>query len=104
MGCSESSTFNESSGPAVIIDVQRKQDYEAGHFPSAVNIPFNSISRDVPQMWPDKQQPIKVYSFDGRKSEKAVAILREMGYNNVLNLGGMKRAELLLSPSERGDS
>ena len=73
---------------AVLIDVRTPEEYEEGHVPGSINIPLQQIekTKDVVQ---SKCRSIYVYCRSGARSRQAAADLRQMGYANVVNLGGI---------------
>lgn len=44
---------------------------------------------------PDKTTPVIVYCASGKRSQKACNILKEQGYNNVWNAGGIGQIDYL---------
>lgn len=83
---------------AVLIDVRGADEFAAGHIPGAVNVDVNTIER-ISEVVPDKDAPVFTYCLSGARSGKAVAALREAGYTNVKNIGGINSYS---GPKERG--
>ena len=81
-------TFAATQG-AVLLDVRDRDEYAAGHIPSSVNLPLSEI-RSAEDRFPDTDTPLFVYCLSGARSSKAVAVLGEMGYTNLTNLGGIR--------------
>ena len=75
---------------AYLIDVRTGPEYEAGHIEGAINVPLNSIHFIVNHVR-DIQAPVYVYCQSGARSGQAVSMIREMGYKNVKNIGGINR-------------
>jgi rhodanese-related sulfurtransferase len=75
---------------AVLIDVRGADEFAAGHIPGAVNLDVNRIG-DIGSVVSDKNVPIYTYCLTGRRSGRAVAALRNAGYTNVKNIGGINR-------------
>ena len=73
---------------AVLLDVRPPDEYWQGHIPGSKNVPFQSISK-VAGMIDDKSTPIFVYCLGGVRSRQAAAILQQMGYTNVKDIGGI---------------
>jgi len=73
---------------AVLLDVREPQEFAAGHIPGSVNLPLAGIS-NAGQKAPDTTAPIYVYCLSGGRSARAAAALRDMGYANVTDLGGI---------------
>ena len=73
---------------AVLLDVRTPDEYRQGHIPSSKNVPLQSISK-VAGMIEGKATPIFVHCLSGARSRQAAAILQQMGYTNVKNIGGI---------------
>ncbi len=73
---------------AVLLDVRTSDEYREGHIPGSKNIPLQSIDK-VNGMVDNKATPIFVYCLSGGRSRQAAAMLRQMGYANVKNIGGI---------------
>ena len=73
---------------AVLLDVRTPDEYRQGHIPGSKNVPFQSISK-VAGMIDNKSTPIFVYCLGGVRSRQAAAILQQMGYTNVKDIGGI---------------
>lgn len=72
----------------IILDVREKNEFESGHIKNAINIPLSSIE-DVTDEDLDPKCNILVYCRSGVRSISAVLILEEIGYENVLDFGGI---------------
>lgn len=75
---------------AFLIDVRTVPEYEAGHIEGAINVPLNSIHFIVNHVR-DIEAPIYVYCQSGARSGQATSMIREMGFKNVKNIGGINR-------------
>ena len=73
---------------AVLLDVRTPDEYRQGHIPGSKNVPLQSISKAA-DMIDNKSTPIFVYCLSGARSRQAAAILKQMGYTNVKNIGGI---------------
>ena len=73
---------------AVLLDVRPPDEYWQGHIPGSKNVPFQSISK-VAGMIDNKSTPIFVHCLSGARSRQAAAILQQMGYTNVKDIGGI---------------
>lgn len=74
---------------AVLLDVRTKEEYNAGHIDGSINLPMqslNKISAEVENLF----TPLYVYCHSGVRSAKAVQVLRNKGYINVTDIGGIK--------------
>ena len=79
--------FSDIPG-AVLLDVRTRQEYREGHIPKSVNLPLQSLD-NVDEIIENENVPIFVYCHSGSRSRQAEAILRQMGYNHVKNIGGI---------------
>ena len=73
---------------AVLLDVRTPDEYRQGHIPGSKNVPLQSISK-VAGMIDNKSTSIFVHCLSGARSRQAAAILNQMGYTNVKNIGGI---------------
>lgn len=72
----------------IILDVREKEEFESGHIKNAINIPLNDIE-DVTDEILNPECDILVYCRSGVRSISAARILDELGYQNVLDFGGI---------------
>lgn len=73
----------------LLLDVRTESEYNDGHIPEAVLLPLDKIFETVESKYPDKEQMIYVYCRSGRRSKASAAILLDLGYQNVYDLGGI---------------
>ena len=73
---------------AVLLDVRTPQEYAEGHIPGSINIPLQSIDEAEAEL-ENKDTELFVYCHSGARSSQAVALLEEMGYTKVNNIGGI---------------
>ena len=78
----------ETNDGAVLLDVRTAEEYRDGHIDGSVNIPLDRIS-SVENIVKDKSTPLYVYCLSGGRSGQAVSYLKQMGYTNVKNIGGI---------------
>ena len=71
-----------------LIDVRSPDEYASGHIPGAVNVPILSIG-DIAKVVADKGALIYVSCQSGKRSERAIKALKELGYTNLENVGGI---------------
>lgn len=72
----------------ILVDVRTPDEYAEGHIPGAINI-VNEEIKDAPGELPDKDQLIYVYCRSGRRSKEAAQKLYDLGYKNVVEIGGI---------------
>ena len=73
---------------ALLIDVRTPQEYNQGHLDNARLIPHNQLASRISELGDDRTRAIVLYCRSGGRAGKAEAILRQAGFNNVLNAGG----------------
>ena len=79
--------YNATPG-AVLLDVRTPEEYREGHIPGSKNVPLQSIDK-VAGMIDNKSTPIFVHCLSGARSRQAAAVLQQIGYTNVKNIGGI---------------
>ena len=79
--------FQRTSG-AVLLDVRTPEEYRAGHIPGSKNISLQTIDR-VGAVVENKDTALYVYCQSGARSRQAAGMLKQMGYTNVNNIGGI---------------
>lgn len=73
---------------AKIFDVRTVDEFQSGHYPGAINIPVDQISKRIEEFG-DKSKPIIVYCASGGRSSSARGVLLSLGYTDVTNAGGL---------------
>ena len=73
---------------AVLLDVRTPQEYREGHIPGSKNLPLQTIDK-VDSIVENKDTVLYVYCHSGARSRQATAMLQQMGYANVQNIGGI---------------
>jgi len=73
---------------AILLDVRTPQEYAEGHIAGGKNLPLQAIVQAT-DIIRDKDTPLFVHCLSGGRSRQAAAILKQMGYTNVTNIGGI---------------
>ncbi len=73
---------------AKIIDVRTKGEFEDEAYPGAINIPLNVLMTKLDELGP-KDGPIVLYCASGARSAQAARLLKQAGYLDVVNAGGI---------------
>ncbi|MPM70285.1 Thiosulfate sulfurtransferase GlpE [bioreactor metagenome] len=73
----------------IIVDVRTKEEYDDGHIPKSLLIPYDEIEVKAASLLPDKNAAIIVYCRTGRRSEIAAKSLLKLGYTNVADMGAI---------------
>ncbi|WKR21940.1 rhodanese-like domain-containing protein [Actinomyces israelii] len=82
----------ESAAAPVTIDVRTPREYQQGHLRGAVNMDASSGSFAEQIGGLDPNAPYRVYCRSGNRSARAVATMRDAGFTNVTDLGGIEDA------------
>ena len=72
----------------LLVDVREIDEFSDGHIPDAINVPLNEIEQNAEVMLP-KDKILYVYCRSGQRSGAAVRMLKELGYEQVYNIGGI---------------
>ena len=73
----------------ILVDVRTEEEYREAHIEGAILIPDNEIEVRAEAELPDKNAVIIVYCRSGVRSAGAADILANLGYTQVLDLGGI---------------
>ena len=85
----EAVTMMEEESGYIILDVRTPEEYRERHIPNAINIPNETIGSEDIQELPDRAQLILVYCRSGNRSKQASGKLAELGYTNIVEIGGI---------------
>lgn len=73
---------------AYLIDVRSPEEYDSGHIQGSINIPLEHIDRIIGKV-PDRSLPVYLYCRTGKRAAQAEKEIRDLGYQNVTNIGGI---------------
>jgi rhodanese-related sulfurtransferase len=68
-----------------VVDVRTPGEFQTGHVPTALNIPFDEMEQRHSELGPPTT-PVLVYCKTGRRSAIAIATLREKGFTQIYDL------------------
>lgn len=77
-----------ATGAPHVLDVREPSEFAAEHIPGAKNIPLRSLMRAIDDLPADNTASLIVYCKIGHRGAIALAVLRMLGYSNVLSLYG----------------
>ncbi|QSQ11234.1 rhodanese-like domain-containing protein [Myxococcus landrumensis] len=77
---------------ALLLDVRTPEEFAEGHLPGALNIPVDLLSERLGELG-SPETPVVVYCRSGKRSTRAETLLKERGFQQVLNLGPMSAWE-----------
>jgi molybdopterin/thiamine biosynthesis adenylyltransferase len=78
----------EAGEPWTILDVREQNEWEEGHLEASHLIPRGFLEIRVESSLIDKEKPLVVYCAGGVRSALAAKTLQDMGYTNVVSMGG----------------
>ena len=79
----------DSGEEHIVLDTREQDEFDEGHIPNAILIPYTEIENKAEEMMPDKDKLILVYCRSGRRSKIAAERLAKLGYINVKEFGGI---------------
>ena len=78
----------KSGEPVAVIDVRDPDEYRDGHIEAATNISRGFLEFRIGGTVSDPKTPVVLYCQTGLRSVLAAKQLKELGYENVINLQG----------------
>ena len=91
-------TFRDLDPAAVqIVDVREPGEHALARLPGATLIPLGELTERVREM--DPRRPLAAYCHHGVRSRYALAILRDLGFQDIAHLAGGIDAYSRLDPS-----
>jgi rhodanese-related sulfurtransferase len=74
--------------PLLILDVRSGAEFDAGHIPGSIHIPFWAVPWRAGELRVGADQPIVVYCGHGPRALFARSVLRRRGFTRVACLAG----------------
>lgn len=71
-----------------LIDVRERSDFDQGHLPGAVSVPFTEFKDRLESLKLAKVDPVVLYSADDERARDATRLLYNSGYQGALTLKG----------------
>ncbi|TGL86758.1 rhodanese-like domain-containing protein [Leptospira congkakensis] len=88
LGVNQTQLKEKIDSGALVVDVRTVAEFQSGHFPGAINIPVDQVSKRLDEFG-DKNKSIIVYCASGGRSGSAKSFLESVGYSDVTNAGGL---------------
>ena len=85
----EAKKIMDSGEEHIVLDTREQDEFDEGHIPGAILIPYTEIENQAIELIPDKDKLILVYCRSGRRSKIAAESLSKLGYTNVKEFGGI---------------
>jgi rhodanese-related sulfurtransferase len=86
LSASEAKAWLREHPETQVLDVRSKGEYDGGALPKAVNISLGDQAFASKVGTLDKEKPVLVYCAGGFRSRKAVAKLKELGFQNIQHI------------------
>ncbi len=83
-----SELLNKIKSGAKIVDVRSTEEFGEEHYPNAVNIPVEQIQSRISEVG-EKSSPVILYCASGSRSAYAARVLKNSGFTDVVNAGGL---------------
>ena len=80
---------NEGNPDFIIVDVRTPEEFVNGHLEDAINLNINSEDFLDELQELDKDKTYLIYCRSGSRSAQAVAVMEELGYKEVYDMGGI---------------
>ena len=84
----KNSYINTNSNTPLVVDVRTPMEFSGGAYPNAINISLDELETRIDELG-SKDRDITLYCASGARSAYAQQLLRQMGYTNVKNGGGL---------------
>ncbi len=82
--------LQSAASAPLVLDVRTKAEFDAGHIPGALHIPYDELAGRLAEV--DTTKGVAVHCMVGPRARKAEATLTEAGVDNILHLEGGYRA------------
>lgn len=79
----------EENSEAIVLDVRTQEEFDQGHIPGAVCLPNEFIAAGMPFPFA-KDTELLLYCRSGHRSAEAAEKLRDLGFSNVYDFGGIQ--------------
>ncbi|MBX3062194.1 MAG: rhodanese-like domain-containing protein [Anaerolineae bacterium] len=80
-------TFVSTATQHLLLDVRTPEEFASEHITGAVNISLQSLTLRLSEV--PRDIPVVIYCHSGNRSAQAASILRNAGYTNIYDLGGI---------------
>ena len=79
----------QSDSSVILVDVRTVEENKDLRIPNSLLIPLDTLKAQAGVLQPDKNATIIIYCRSGNRSKDAADILIDLGYTNVLDMGGI---------------
>ncbi|MDO4815270.1 MAG: rhodanese-like domain-containing protein [Bacillota bacterium] len=86
----EAKRILDTKPESIMLDVREEEEYITGHAVDAVLLPVDDIDYTLASIViPEKTTPLLIYCRTGRRSAEAAEKLKELGYTELYDVGGL---------------
>ena len=79
--------YIDDAQPHTLVDVRTPEEFRGGYIPGAININLQELQQRLTRIPKDK--PVIVYCRSGNRSASAANLLKQAGYTEIYDLGGI---------------
>jgi phage shock protein E len=80
----------------LLLDVRTEREFAAASLQGSVHLPLGQVEALIDTLAPDRRTPLLVVCASGARSGAACLLLRQLGYGDVTNVGGLYGAAATL--------
>lgn len=77
----------KSTPGAVLIDLRNAENFEEAHIPGAIHMMLQTLEYEIGDV-AETDTSIFLYCYAGKRSSLAESMLKELGYENAVSIGG----------------
>ena len=89
MSAQEAKSIMDSGESYTLLDVRTSDEYRNGHIRGAKSLPLAQLQQTAERAIPNKDAKILIYCASGARSGNAASMLKNLGYTDVHNFGGI---------------
>jgi phage shock protein E len=78
----------EAGDAPVVLDVRTPAEFDQGHVPGAINIPYDQLASRLDELPAGSGDEVVVHCERGGRAAKAERVLNDAGYTDVRDLEG----------------
>lgn len=91
----------KNENTAIVVDVRTKAEFLTGAYPDALNIPLDELGKRYVELGDNLSRDITVYCLSGGRSAYAQNQLKQLGFTDVKNGGGINTMMARLKTEEK---
>ncbi len=79
----------QQNSSIIVLDVRTIPEFKQGHIGKSLNVPLDQLEDKIALKIKDKNAKIFVICYSGSRSVPATRILKQLGYTQVYDIGGI---------------